>query len=450
MIALASCVGCGGSSAGGDGPLPPVDDGAADGRTDALSPDAGPDASPDARPDSAPPDASSAGGFISLDPVSRFESETHLASSGASVVVAWIDHLIMPRLLTIGYAISRDGGTTFSAPQHIMAPGGREAGDPSVAADGQGGFYVSFVGFQPNMTTLDAHIYLSHLAPGGTTFGAPSAVDQGAGGDFDKPWVIVDNAGVVHVTWLDFGVNQLIAARSSDGVSWTGATVPGDGNLMYPCLDRAAGASAPLYLTFLTITDPQAPVVSLRRSIDGGTTWTQPYITDPATDAVFQDPTCEVAGDEVWIAYAQGSGIWSSMQTPLAESVRVVHSRDRGVTWSAPVTVTAATAGERYLLPALARTQAGLLMVIYYAGTDGGPATLERAVSPDGGGSWARAPLGMTGTLTGVRTARTWLGDYIGATASGASVLAVFDDNTSTCVGVAEQCSHIRFLSVTP
>jgi hypothetical protein len=388
--------------------------------------------------------------LLSIGDMQILESETHVASDGnGNLVAAWIG--INQFTSTNGYAISHDHGGTWSCAKHVDSPpngtNNRESSDPVVAVDSSGRFFMSWVGFQRDaqQNPTDMHVWVSALPAGGTTFGTPVEVSNPTNTTLqDKPWVTVASDDSVLVTWGDLGnlpdfsgANGLQFARSADhGATYTRTTLapPTDGkfrNLAFPCVDRAGGA----YYAVTTAGMARAAQLSVElwRSADSGVTWAKPA-TDAATDAVFMDPTCAVHGSDVFITYPSGSSPFNTSSSPQATSINFVHAHDAAgtITFDAASTVATGPSGTFYLNPQLARTAQGTLEIVFYSGVPNMPGALEHAHSTDGT-TWTREMLAMPGTFTLDRTARTWLGDYIGGFAADGFLYVSYADNATAC-----------------
>jgi hypothetical protein len=381
------------------------------------------------------------GGSAPLGPftskgASSYEAQTSLAAdTKGGVVATWIA-FFADNTSAIGYAVSRDGGGTWTAPAYVHSPGGRLAGNPVVAVDGQGRFSLVWLGFPAVPTSPDEHIYLSRLDNATETFGAPVvASDDGTSTmrDFDKPSLTVDANDNLLITWADFTGSSmnvpasLTFARSTDGVTFDRSTIVNDatfGNLAYLCVDASAGPSAPLYVVHLGA----GGTLTLRKSTDQGKTWAP--LTVPATSVVFQGPTCVSHGAELWVGYGSGTALFSGAQNAPADAVDVVHSANGGAAWDAPVVVSNGGAGVQYLFPQLVRAPAGPLEVVYYQGTVAGTASLVLRSSPDGA-TWAGSAVAMPGNFTIDRTIASWLGDYLGVASPAAAALSSYTDNSA-------------------
>jgi hypothetical protein len=386
--------------------------------------------------------------FTSIGAAS-YEAQTSITSDPkGGVVAAWIG-FFADNTSAIGYAVSRDAGATFTPPAYIKSPGGRAASSPVLAVDGQGRISLAWLGFTFDFNNPDEHIYLSRLDNATETFGAPViASDDGVSTtrDFDKPSITVDAKDDLLITWADFtgtGMGapaQLTLARSSDGATFTRSTITSDasfGNLAYLCVDTAAGPTAPLYLVHLGA----GGTVTLRHSTDQGVTWqTLPAV--PATNVIFQDITCAVHGSDLWITYASGTAPFMSGKNTPADAVSVLHSANGGTSFDAVVTASSGAAGTQYLFPMLARSPAGSLEIVYYQGTEGNPAALMRATSMTGA-TWTTSKLADAGTFTLDRFLASWLGDYLGVTATVKGLFTSYTENT-------QNKAHIGFAHPTP
>ncbi len=373
------------------------------------------------------------GPFSSQGAASYEAQTTAAANEDGTVVVAWIG-FFADNTSAIGVAISQDGGETFTPPAYVDSPGGRLTSNPVLAADGQGQFYLAWLGFRPDFNAPDEHIYVSKLDKGKTTFNAPAiASDDGASvlRDFDKPSIGVDANDNVLLTWADFTGSgsgtpaSLTFARSTDGSTFTRTTIAADatfGNLASLCLDKNLGPSAPIYVVHLGA----GATVTVRKSTDQGQTW--PQLVSVGTSVVFQDPTCVASGSDVWVAYATGTAVFSSTLDSPGDAIELVHSSNSAGAFSPSVKV-ASTGTTQFLFPRLVQNPNGKLLVAYYEGTLNNPANLVLSSSPDGS-AWTPATLGAPGTFTIDRTLASWLGGYLGAASTSAGTYVSFTENT--------------------
>ena len=370
---------------------------------------------------------------------SSYEAQTTLAAGGqGAVVAAWIA-FFTDGTSQIGYAVSRDGGAGWTAPAYVQSPDGRLSSNPVVAVDGQGRGYLAWLGFQPS-GAADEHVYFAKLDASSTTFGDPvvASDDGSAGHDFDKPSITVDANDNALLAWADFtnaAQPALTFARSADGATFTRTTITADasfGNLVYLCTDASAGPTAPIYAVHLA----QGALLGLHKSVDQGKSWSAGGAPG-AAEVVFQGPTCVAKGSDLWIAYGTGQHAASATMDAPADAIMVVHSAGGGASFDAPASASGSAAGTQYLFPQLVRTSSGKVGVVYYEGADQAPAKLTLASSANGVAGWATQSLGSAGTFTLDRTLASWLGDYLGAAASGASTLALYTENSAGKAHVA-------------
>lgn len=377
---------------------------------------------------------------------SSYETTTSLAADGKGGVVAVWVAFFSDNTSGVGYAVSRDDGEHWTAPAVIKSPGDRLASNPVVVADSKGVFSLAWLGFRADGTTTDEHIYVSALDGATESFGAPIvASDDGTSTtlDFDKPSLKVDAEDALLLTWADFtltwmgGPASTVFARSTDGKTFSTVKVADDatfGNLASLCLDASLGATAPLYMVHLGANG----TVTLRTSTNQGQAW-QLHST-PASSVVFQDITCAVKDQTLWIAYAAGSALFTPGEDSPGDDVMVIRSTNGGVSFDPPVKASSGPAGDQYLFPQLTRSPSGKIGVVYYQGKVGSPATLMLASSEDGA-TWTASPITATGTFTVDRTIASWLGAYIGFAIPADTGLVSYAENT-------ENKAHIGFARI--
>lgn len=377
---------------------------------------------------------------------SSFETQTTLATDGdGGIVVVWVA-LFTDSPSAVGYAVSRDGGASFTAPAYLAAPDDRLSTNPVVVADSQGRFTLAWLGFRLDFAEPDEHVYVSRLDEASETFGAPAvASDDGTSTttDFDFPSLAVDANDDVLVTFANFtGFSQgtpasLVFGRSSDLATFERATIVNDatfGNLANLCVDTSAGPSAPLYLVHLGA----GGTVALRKSTDQGESW-QLQPATPAANVVFQAPTCVVSGSSLAVAYASGDAVFSPSEDSPADAVEVMVSSTGGSSFGAPAVVTEAGV-EQYLFPRIARGPTGKLEVAYYQGVVNDDATFVHASSTNGT-SWTRAPIAPAGTFAIDLTLASWLGAYVGLAVPADTGFVSFTENT-------QGKTHIAFAEI--
>ena len=156
-----------------------------------------------------------------------------MAAFGPKVVVGFNDSLVccLPALNFTGYAVSNDGGATFTdmgdPPFDVTV---QPLGDPSVAVDDRGDFYFASLAF--NSAGLGAHSLLAfYTMPAGPTTFQLTSVPVAVGSAFiafaDKEYLAVgrDGDGKTHfyITWTSFTTNvpsPIMLTDATDGVNW--------------------------------------------------------------------------------------------------------------------------------------------------------------------------------------------------------------------------------------
>lgn len=165
----------------------------------------------------------------------------------------------------------------------------------------------------------------------------------------DKPWLVAAPApGGGEALYLGFAVSRmgqfhLVLIRSDDGGATWSAPIPlaspesVGGSVVVPNLVTfAASPDGTLYAAYTGLVASTRPItpwgipgnrVALRRSTDGGLTWSATQrVSGPADSVVLNQPSVAVDGSTLYVAYTAGSftGVWDVM---LATSV------DQGMSW---------------------------------------------------------------------------------------------------------------------
>ena len=177
-----------------------------------------------------------------------------------------------------------------------------------------------YIAWTQNVTegsSTDQRIVISRSTDGGNVWSAPLIVADDANAGIDRGLTAdpaVGPNGEVYVSWHDFGDNELLIDRSTDGgVTWgtdhqistlafTGLNIsipPQPDRNVSPqgCLDvdRSGGANnGRLYFVYMNGTSPNTNIFC-RTSNDGGTTWSGPVqVNDDATTRSQFLPWCDV------------------------------------------------------------------------------------------------------------------------------------------------------------
>jgi hypothetical protein len=383
------------------------------------------------------PDPTIDAGIISQSATSVREAESSLATTAdGRVAVAWIA-LEAGSSAHIGYRFSLDRGETWEPVGQLAGPTGGPCADPVLAADPAGNLYLVWLVFAATTSETD-HIYVARSAPGSTAFEAPVEVsDPNDPTFYDKPTITVTGAGTILAAFTrQVG---LVAARSSDGVLWERATVVDEP----PTRNHiVAGCSTPggtrVWLTHLHYDDITAErQVFLRWSDDDGASWPAANVTTVSAadelDVGVDDPSCVASGNEVWVLYGRTHDTPSANGFGSLYAVRVAHSADGGQ-----------SIAERYdahdpafpleLHPRFARTDAGGLAIVSYAGASDGDAagSVRASLSPDATTFPATILVHEPVTFLDSRTSLKWIGEYFGVDWRDGNLYTAYIDNSGT------------------
>jgi len=275
------------------------------------------------------------------------QSETTILVDGENVLVGYNDSgsFIGADHFT-GWAVSSNGGTTFTDKGALPNSAGGDAGDPVLAVNKTTHrIYFSTLSFTNNL----ANIQVFRSDTGGQSFMAPVNATPGmpGGSQQDKEWIAVDNFpgacnGNVYLTWRQFGgANEGVQfTRSTDnGNTWTPNAgldiVTGTSQGAYV----AVGPNHEVYVFWLAATN----TLRVRKSTDCGQTFgASVLITDilstgvngdlglsggfrsnafphaviqPTTGAIFvvfnDNPAGADAADTYYVSSTDGGATWS-------------------------------------------------------------------------------------------------------------------------------------------
>jgi len=273
-------------------------------------------------------------------------------------------------------------------------PGALDQGE-SLATDGNGNWVAVWCSDDSLGGSIgnDDDVLIERSSDGGVTWSTPAPIDPNAASDGgasqQRGLVATDRAGVWLATWSDLGPAQsTFASRSLDnGATWSAPVASfgirvgiaglfglGSGNWL-----AIAGTNDDLGGTIGT----DADLVALR-SADDGATWSAPVLvnTDAGTDGG-ADSRVSVATD--------GAGTFVVVWNRDDVAVLAATSTDSGLSWSAPVTVSADG-----FSPRIATDAAGKWIVVWdsdddLGGTIGSDDDILYSVSTDSGATWSAA-----------------------------------------------------------
>jgi|GEM_PF-2225210 len=268
-----------------------------------------------------------------------------------------------PTWTDIFFTKSADGGRTWTAPIRVNNDaGGASQTDPSLALGPDDDVYVAWADSRAGGTD----IYFALSSDGGLSFSSNVRVNDVTSNWQNEPEVAVDSAGLVHVIWTD----NRNAATTGPDIYYANST---DGGLSFnPSVrinndatgaeqsrpDIAAGPDRTVYATW---SDPRnsgrGRDIYFSTSSDLGETWTPNIVVNDDTGLVTQDyPSLAVspAGNLflVWMDYRTTNtapDIYTARSTNRGASfsANVIVNDDRGVAWQGTPNVAANANGVR-------------------------------------------------------------------------------------------------------
>jgi hypothetical protein len=369
----------------------------------------------------------------------------------------------------VNFLATFDGGRSWTADVRAPLFDSRTlSGDPSFAGFLDGGFLYAYLEYRGGGSSLSAvDVVVSRSDDGGRTFGALAlAADGTASTSYDKPYLTVDAGpaspfrGTAYLAVPDFLRGMTVFVSRDGGAQWTGPTLLAPaGTLLQHAPVPVVAPDGTVYVFYIEYgfgTQPYTYSIRYAASGDGGQTWGAPVIAlaglptpgefrlknaDPkfggtlgAGLLVTSFPTAAItpAGDifVAWVDFPDGfcPDTRSSSSPCVNADVRLTVSRDRGVTWSAPVRVhDDATANDQFF-PWLAAHPDGLVSIIW----------LDRRNDPDNinfDAYYTNTYDGQTflpnvrvSTATSLLGSLGWIGDYQGIAATAGGVFPIWND----------------------
>jgi len=347
-----------------------------------------------AAPASAPPATTQA-----ISGPAEARARQAMAATGSAVHVVYAAGAGAGSVL---YRRSTDNGATFAAPIQLSDPGTgagwsavAAAGDLVVAAWQQ----ADVPGFLPSA------IWVRRSTDGGTSW-APAMPLTILPDQVGPPTVAADSAGHVLVAWTDAATGRIWTRASQDGGSTFGqpltigsTTLPS--RSATPALDGAPSAALGSGGIGYVAWSSGPTRILLRRTTDGGTTWSPVFTVDAAA----------TGSVEPWVS-ADGPGVVVVYGAPPARgrptAIYLRRSADSGSHWTGRLV--AASAATPLGAPAV--TIKGLVMRLLYSQCVTGRCATTRLAyrqTGNGGSSWSAISFQTDGSsfAIGVGVAQT-------------------------------------------
>jgi hypothetical protein len=285
---------------------------------------------------------------VNQDTSTEPQNETSIEAdpSNSQILVGmWNDYFnVNPGQNTvIGYGWTSDGGQTWQSGRVDFStlPADQSTGDPAVAADSTGIFYMAILAYSGSANG----ILVSRSLDSGATWQEPVRLDNGG----DKEYITTDLSNDnVYVVWENVSINgqTIYFSKSTDqGVTYT-ARQPisgpaSTGNGAYPVV----GPNGEIYVIWTNFGN----TIYFDRSLDEGNTWLstdrivsntidaprsplQGGFRNPQIPALAVDATAGPFSDRIY-------AVWGDERFSGDPDIAISYSDDKGDTWSAPMRV---------------------------------------------------------------------------------------------------------------
>lgn len=329
------------------------------------------------------------------------------------------------------------------------------AGDPVLAVDGEGNFYVAGIAFKRGGATIGrtSAIFVAKSTDGGETFAQVSVLISAISKVtfHDKEWIAVDpNSGAVYVTWTVFNllaVSQIVESHSTDrGATWSAPGLVSETRTLELQVQGSqveVDNNGTVHVAWIDYTQPES--LRYARSTDGAQTWTTSRTIAPATPisspqgtTTYRTPTMpDMAIDLTNGTYNGSIYIWWPDESNGDADIFQIYSRDGGDTWSNVTRVNDDEQGngKSQFFPAVSVAGNGWVVGEWYDRRDDPDNKLlavYAAISTDGGQTYDFQFNVTDQLIDGDKSAGAsgtgFIGDYLGIASSDWYSLAVWCD----------------------
>lgn len=379
----------------------------------------------------------------------------------------------------VGVYTSFDGGKTWNrtlipgyrpAPSQFPQPcaggqlpgqglcGFEGAGDPVLAVDKDGNFYIAGIAFKRNPAPLGraSSIWVAKSTDGGVTWPASAitvpVISFTTATFHDKEWIAVDpNTNDVYVSWTAFNLlalSEIFVIHSSNGAqSWSTPVIISSGGIFTGTEDEVhlpqvqgsqveVDNNGRVHLAWIDYNTPPSLKYTYSDGKGAAGTWSQIQTLSQVTpisgtqpNGNFRTPTMpDMAVDLSDSEYNGSVYIWWPDQGSGDSDIMQIYSRDRGDSWSNVTRVNNDEEGNgaSQFFPAVSVAGNGWVIGEFYDRRDDPSNTnlsVYFAISKDGGQTFPDQINVTTRSFQGDDTARSgsdtgFIGDYLGIAAS--------------------------------
>jgi hypothetical protein len=212
-----------------------------------------------------------------------------------NIYVVWEEDTSETEVYEIFLKKSTDGGTTWTKKQ--LTWNSVDSWNPKIAIDSQDNIYVVWYGETPG----DREIFLKKSMNGGSSWTQKRLTWNS--GDSMNPSIAIDSQDNIYVVWTDAtpGNREIFLKKSTNGgTSWAKKRLTwNSGNSWNPSI--AIDSQDNIYVVWDDDT-PGDYEILMKKSMNGGTTWTQKRLTWNSGDSRFPSITID-SKDNIYVVW---------------------------------------------------------------------------------------------------------------------------------------------------
>ena len=246
--------------------------------------------------------------FVSLDGASKFEVEPFFVARQGDIAIAW-EASGCDDLTRVGYT-RREPAGGFGKPRYLASPNGQMASNVTLARDGAGSLFVAWASWTPGPDPTQPHVQASDIH---IQFARWPAGASGFETPVELSEPIADS--LYDKPWMIVTADDVIVISYSDlrraGILSV-ASADGGASFQRAVVDPTMANLSAVCPdgrpggAFVTYFANRS--IRVAHTADGGVTWSAPVaaaVHDASGAVASQDPTCIANGDEVWISYGR-------------------------------------------------------------------------------------------------------------------------------------------------